>query len=336
MQVRFVGYVIIFIVFVSIIEALSYIFFRLDLELVRRRTYNSPRVTVEQFQDYINTRHPILGWPSSRLLALHTDEWGARTSPANEKLSTIPDCVSLYGDSFTFSSGASNENAWPNLLALHLGCRVLNYGMFGYGVGQAVMRFGMNEIDDAPITILGIFPSNLKRSMNQWSFLLSGTEPLGFKPRYKVKDNQLILISIPVNTYQDFLRIVEKPELLLDEYFLPGRGIFGSDIITSFPYTFSLVKLMAKVLSQIDLEKISVHTPIRYWNYPPIYDDPGGPSEEKIFLNKKIVERFREICEERNKRCFVLLIPDKDALRMFEDRLLSKEMALKFGEYVEI
>lgn len=336
MKVKLAAYVIMIVAISGFVEILSYSFFQLDMTFVRDRTYVYPRVTAEQFRDYIQIRHPVLGWPSTQWMESHSDERGARTSPANETLSNMPVCVSLYGDSFTYSLEVSNADAWPNLVARNLGCRVLNYGADGYGVGQAVKRFDINESDDAPITILGIFlPRDLNRSMNQWRFLLSGNEPLSFKPRYKVKDNRVEFVPLPVNTYQEFMRIAETPELLLDEHFLPGRQGPASQITTGFPYTFSIAKLAVKLFAEIDVGKISIQTPIQDWNFPPIYDGPGGPSNEKIFLNKKIIERFQEICEERNKRCFVVLIPYKDTLRTIQGRRLSKEIALDFGEHAE-
>lgn len=336
MLTRIFGYFIIAIFLSFLSETLSYFFLHSELLFVRSRTYSVPHLSHGQFREYIRTRHPVLGWPSSVWLASKSDDWGARVSPANKKLSKIDACVSIYGDSFTFSAEVDNAYAWPNLIAENLGCRVLNYGVGGYGVGQAVKRLEINKIDDAPITILGIYMDDLNRSMNQWRYLISGTDPLTFKPRYKIERGQLTFFPLPVNSYQEFLRVAENPRVLANEHFLPGIENQFSQVITDFPFTLSFAKFVLRLLSEIDLGKVSISIPIREWNYPPAYDGPSGPSKEKILLNKRIIERFQNICVKRNKKCVVLIIPDRDALRTFDRKYLWKDIITEFREHVTV
>jgi len=95
--------------------------------------YERPAVaSSEQIARYFRARDPLLGWTSNH----PTDASGARPSLAFPMPGNA--CVSVYGDSFVWSSGASSDTAaWPEIVARMLGCRIANYGVGGYGVDQA-------------------------------------------------------------------------------------------------------------------------------------------------------------------------------------------------------
>lgn len=110
---------------------------------------------------------------------------GARRSPAfpspgNER-------VSLYGDSFTFGLEVSDQEAWGNVLAQGLGCRVSNFGYGGYGTDQALLRCIGNTKDSASLAILGIYVDDPLRNVNQYRYFLTGSDPLGLKPRFNLR-----------------------------------------------------------------------------------------------------------------------------------------------------
>lgn len=72
--------------------------------------------------------------------------WSTRVSIDSERLrsngGTPPPGrpVLAVGDSFTFGDEVHDEESWPAALERRLGHRVLNAGVFGYGVDQAVLR----------------------------------------------------------------------------------------------------------------------------------------------------------------------------------------------------
>ena len=63
-----------------------------------------------KFAEYLARRHPVLGWPAG-------EGFTPRRAPESERRADKPALVSLYGESFTFGSEVSDDEAWGNRLA---------------------------------------------------------------------------------------------------------------------------------------------------------------------------------------------------------------------------
>jgi hypothetical protein len=168
--------------------------------------YDRPAIaSPEHIAHYFRSRNPVLGWTASA-----ADASGARPSPA------FPDpgnaCVAVYGDSFAWSTGASSDTtAWPNVLARRLGCRISNYGVWGYGVDQAYLRFLHNADDQAPIVLLAIFPHDILRDLTgNFGFLSPESGMLTLKPAFRLDaagDIELLpTLVLNEAEVQDYLR----------------------------------------------------------------------------------------------------------------------------------
>jgi len=50
--------------------------------------------------------------------------------------------VAVFGDSFVFCDGETNENSWPTMLEKSIGgLEVMNFGVSGYGLSQSYLRY---------------------------------------------------------------------------------------------------------------------------------------------------------------------------------------------------
>ena len=295
-------------------EGVSFTTLHLDIQAIKNRIYEPPKVSRSDFESYLENRHPDLGWPGKDGFPLDLTPAGARQSPANDKLAESPVCLSLYGDSFTYGSEVGNSEAWSNLLASLLQCRVANYGVPGYGTDQAVLRFVGNAGDDSPVTILGIYPVNLQRNLNQWSLLIAGSHAaFGFKPVFSERGGEVEVVGLPDLSYEDYQRLVEDPSRYLkEEYYLPGeRG----GVVVEFPYTIALARLIWKIFDELNLDRMIRYPTIpRQWIRGRWYDSDGNPNSHAVRRNDLIVGKFIEECGEREKRCVVLIIPDWESL----------------------
>src|SRR5262249_53390334 len=195
------------------------------------------------FQNFMTVRDPLLGWPAQKPDRTSVSPVDSRRIPAFPTPGN--ECVSLYGDSFTYGSEVSDSEAWSNVLSTSLNCRVANFGVGGYGTDQAYLRFLRTSNDNSELVILGIFPADIMRNVNQYKYFLDG-EPdsvFSLKPRFIIENNQLTLISMPRLEYEEFLIAIRNPELFLKhETFLPN-STYGP-VVLSFPYTLRLVKLI--------------------------------------------------------------------------------------------
>jgi hypothetical protein len=326
---------------VGVAELLSYTFLSLDVRAIRWRVYWPPAISEAEFGAYLRTRDAFLGWPTKAFLKTHADADGARLSPANGRFGSTPVCVSTYGDSFTYSDEVGHDDAWPNLLAEHLRCRVKNYGVSGYGIDQAVLRFRNNVKDNANLTILGFYVVDVTRNMNQWRYLMNGADPLSFKPSFAWTSNgELAVEPIPVNSYDDFLRTIENPaDVLTAEHYLPDAPALPAPLRAKFPYTLSLAYFVKKhILDELRLESLSSSVQLRDWDYPPWYDTEDGPWPVTIALNTGIVGEFAQECRRRERRCVVLVVPDVRSIRLVqkEGRNELEQFLQPIEQYLEV
>ena len=73
-----------------------------------------------------NTASP-LGWQSN--------------APRPQSSELSPSCGSAFGDSMTHGDEVTDDEAWLHRLSERLGCNVQNFGVGGYGLDQAALRY---------------------------------------------------------------------------------------------------------------------------------------------------------------------------------------------------
>lgn len=261
----------------------------------------------KDYKGYILKRDPILGWPSPATFGDGVrDKTGSRIIPA------FPDegdaCVSLYGDSFTWSSEVDHEHAWSNLLSILMNCRVANYGVEGYGTDQSYLRFKHNIHDKAKIIILGHLSENIQRNVNQFRGLMYPEDNYGLKPRFLINaSGNLELIPMPTPSEAQFIDIVNNPERHLhDDYFVPG-GPLGTQKL-SFPYTWSILK----ALQHFHVQAAFLGKP---W-YSEFYS-PEHPSNA-LAVTVGIIEEFNKEAVARGRQPVVLIIPTGLDLKYYQ------------------
>jgi len=162
------------------------------------------RVTTARKEKAVRrTFEPELGWlvrpglkktstaSDGRQWTYSTNENGARSGPGNQ--GTLQ--VLTYGCSYTAGVEVRNDETWQTYLAADLGGAVVNFGIAAYGTLQAVMRMERHLADGyvAPVTILGIYESNLERVVNSFRPLLNpeSAAVLGFKPSQRYRKGRI-------------------------------------------------------------------------------------------------------------------------------------------------
>ena len=113
--------------------------------------------------------------------------------------------IAVFGDSFTAGDDVSDDEVWSwqlerALRAAGIGAEALNFGVGGYGMDQALLKWLHRGINYQPdIVIFGLQPENLKRNVNVFRQLLDPSRyTLPFsKPRYVLADGQLDLVNYP-------------------------------------------------------------------------------------------------------------------------------------------
>jgi hypothetical protein len=266
----------------------------------RGLTYLREVPAPETLTRYLAERDPQLGWPSARRLKDPSfDALGARVNTHFPDVRTPP-CVSVYGDSFTYSSEVDAVDAWPNQLSALLGCRVNNFGVGGYGTDQAFLRMRRNELDRPGLLVIAHASIDIIRNLIPFDALRGG-DVLGFKPRFRLSvDGELRLEPLPsFATPSEWEAVYRNPAAHFPDVWLePGtaRGL----PIAGPPYVLSMLRALRS------WEMNTYFDPARVY-YEELYE-PDHPSGA-LPLTEAILQSFCAEAAARGSRCLVIVIP---------------------------
>ena len=136
-------------------------------------------ITEDERRNFFEKSYDILlGW-SPRPLEEHrlrntiNQEYTISYDADGSRIDNLPTKeirIASYGDSFTRGDEVENHQTWQYFLESRIGFEVKNFGVGGYGTGQAVLRmerhFTQGKV--SPITILGILEENINRTVNSF------------------------------------------------------------------------------------------------------------------------------------------------------------------------
>lgn len=110
--------------------------------------------------------------------------------------------IAILGDSYTFGEDVSYGDTWGHQLEMLMGpgTQVLNFGVPGYGIDQAYLRYLRDVRDWHPhVVILSFISHDLVRSgMTYYWIGFPGAAVPGAKPRFSYVDNQLTVLNYPL------------------------------------------------------------------------------------------------------------------------------------------
>lgn len=214
-------------------------------------------------------------------------------------------CISAYGDSFVWGEDLPPADGWIEQLARRIGCRVANYGVSGYGTDQAYLRFHKTATDEAPVVMLGIFPENLMRNVNQYrAFLGWELQPSLLKGRFILSDGKLAWIPRPHLGVEEVIALHRTPATVLPhEYLLPDSR--DGPVTLRFPYTLTLARLALRP----GIREVILGKPL--WSD---YFSQSHPSAA-LPLTVALAEAFAREADRRGKRPLVIILPSASSFR---------------------
>lgn len=191
----------------------------------RFRLDAAPRARLERIlagQEPYYPFDPELGWtvrPNGRLPLYRANSQGIR---ADVEYAPEPPPgvlrIAAFGDSFVHGTEVANRDTWPALLAaLRPDLEVLNFGVGGYGIDQAWLRWRRDGRRFSPqIVLIGFMTEDVHRSVNRFRPFQAPRhlEPRA-KPRFALREGRLVLLPNPLpdlDAYRDLL--AHEPELI--------------------------------------------------------------------------------------------------------------------------
>lgn len=292
------------------IELISYV---TGLVLQERRMIPLQPIPVAQnYQEYLSTKDELIGWPSPTTFGNNDrDITGSRHIPSFDNPKRYTDCISLYGDSFTFAAEVDHKHAWSNLLSQLLNCRIANYGVSGFGTDQAYLRFYRNNTDKAKISILGHHSMDIIRNLSRnLYFAEKNVSRYSLKPRFILdKQGNLKLVPIPQLSERKYRQMVglESPQFVLEhENFYPG-GPTGIEKF-QFPYSYALFKNINNYRIRALLARKPGYMEFYTKNHP----------LKGLEITKGIIQSFFQEAKQRGKQPLIIIFPSVGDLKFYK------------------
>ena len=112
-----------------------------------------------------------------------------------------------FGDSFTHGDDVPGDATWEHALFARTGRPVVNFGVPGYGVDQALLRY--RDIGPAwrsSVVFIGFMADNIGRHVNRYRPFLWPADRMFFvKPRFELDGDRLTLIPSPFHADDEYL-----------------------------------------------------------------------------------------------------------------------------------
>jgi len=253
-----------------------------------------------------NTSHEEIGKYGKTFWSI--DEKGCRK---NSFVETNKIKISCYGDSFTFGRQVNDDETWEYYLSELTNSNVLNFGVGNYGVDQALLKL-KREFSKNPteLVILGVVPDTIQRILSVWKHYYEYGNTFGFKPRYKISKNELVVVKNYINTeskfknYKNFLNEIKK-----EDYFYKNK--FKKEIIT-FPYSINFLKnfkrnfgIILRVYKNKDALEIIMKRNLE-WRIK-LFNDNKSTN-----LLVKIIQEYVNFSKQVNFEPIFVFLPQKD------------------------
>ncbi len=213
--------------------------------------------------------------------------------------------ISTYGESFT-QSATGNKGTWQEqLMQMDPTLEVINYGVSGFGTGQAYLRYLENNLP-SHVVLMGYMTENLNRVVNTYVPFYGG-EMAGApvtKPRYEVKNGELVLVPNPFQKKEDYLDLISAPIKTLRR--LGEHDYYYNSKYKSGPLDF---------LHMVRLAKIAYYT----LKNDPIYKKNGdyNPDSEAFHVATGTFDAFYKNILDKGMLPIVLIYPTYDDLAYY-------------------
>lgn len=217
--------------------------------------------------------------------------------------------VATFGDSFVHGDDVANYQTWQHHLEKRLPkLEVLNYGVGGYGVDQALLRYRKRGSEYNPgIVLIGFQTENLSRHVNRFRpfyFRQTGL-PLA-KPRFKMAGDRLTLIPTGLSQAEDYQLLFDDSRQFLDP--LGESDYYYASIYYLGPFDFLPSVRVAKLLYTV----LAVGTRV-----PNYIDSVYNPDGEAFIVSRSVIDVFYEDVIANGARPILLLFPNINDIRVF-------------------
>ncbi|MGH7908500.1 MAG: SGNH/GDSL hydrolase family protein, partial [Thermodesulfobacteriota bacterium] len=126
--------------------------------------------------------------------------------------------VAAFGDSFTHADDVETKDTWQEvLMRTHERVEVLNFGVGGYGLDQAFLRYRQDGVRFNPdIVLIGFMSENIYRTVSVYRPFYAPVTNLPLaKPWFTIQNDALVLMDNPTPTLSHYRELLTHPESVL-------------------------------------------------------------------------------------------------------------------------
>ncbi len=211
--------------------------------------------------------------------------------------------ISTYGDSYTHGDDVSNDETWQAVMEkLDPSMEVLNFGVWGYGLDQALLRYQNEGAQYKPhVVFIGFMTRDILRHVNNFRPFYSENSDIPLtKPRFSIEDDGLLLIPNPISELEDYRRLLNKPSDVLpgigvNDYYYPKR--YHSSVFDFSP-TVRLIRLIIGKLRGGNSHKMDF-----------VADGYFDTSSEAYRITVQIFDRFYQEALKNDSIPIILIFP---------------------------
>jgi GDSL-like Lipase/Acylhydrolase family len=215
--------------------------------------------------------------------------------------------VAAFGDSFVYGNEVSTNDAWATQVQTsYPAIEVLNYGVGGYGVDQALLRYQLEGRRFSPkYVIMGFVADDLRRVVNVYRRFVSADELPLTKPRFVLEGDSLRLIPPPVRRPEDYDRLLAEPTSaksfgVYDQWYRP-------EVYDNPLHDWSATVRLASCVWRL------VHD--RFLDPDRLLDGSVMNARSDAFrLQLALFEHFAQVVQASGARPIVMFFPDRDDL----------------------
>jgi len=258
--------------------------------------------------------HPILGWgirPNGSTELYRANSAGIR---AEREYSIAPPKktirIATFGDSFIHCDDVKNANTWQEAMHnLNSRFEVLNFGVGGYGLDQALLRYENQGLQYNPhIVFIGFMAENIYRSVNTFRpFYYSNTNVPLTKPRFIIRNGQLTLIKNPLDSLRKYQTLLKHEQSLLskigtyDYYYQTKYHPNFLDIFKTYQVFREAVWRYSGITSRNTIIKNGVY----------------NTQSEAYSVITKLFDKFYRLSLRNNSLPIIVIFPQKKDLQQF-------------------
>ena len=216
--------------------------------------------------------------------------------------------VAAFGDSFVYSNEVVNENAWAAIVeTLFDDIEILNYGVGGFGLDQALLRYELEGEELSPdVVLIGFIADDMRRVTNVYQRFASTNAGIFTKPRFQFDEaGEMTLLPPPIRRLDDWRKVLDDPASIRswganDQWYEPL--IYANPV-----YDFSALARLASTAW--------IRFANRYLDPDRVFiGDQFNQDSEAYRLQMRIFERFAARVEQSGARPLILILPSRGEL----------------------